>query len=100
MSQRTEMLITGRLVKAFLDAGYNLGVNDGEDTTVKDCADYKTIIGAMCTTDHDYLLVYDNGKKIGWVMLVWGNDTDVISDLTVNLTHIVDPVSDWVESRF
>lgn len=70
--------IVERLVKRLLDAGHELGVNDGEETTVKRSHDPQVIINALATTDYDRLIVYDFGS----ILLVWGNEEDLISDHT------------------
>ena len=93
-----EQRIVRRLIDTLFEAGYTLGVNDGEDTTVKNSSSKKEIVQAMATTDHDYLLVYKDGRSIGWVMLVWGNDEDVISDHSAHLTEVIEPVMQWIEN--
>lgn len=89
-----EAQIAGRVVDGLLAAGYTVGVNDGEDTTVSRSTDRAEILGALETTGEDYILAYDaeSGRRIGWVWLVWGNEEDLITDHTVNLTPIIDPI--------
>lgn len=79
---KTAARIARKLVAALLAAGYALSVDDGEEITVRKSTDAREIIDALATTDHDYLRAYYNGETIraGWVMLIWGNDEDVISD--------------------
>jgi len=90
MRQKVEREIITRLVGDALKAGYTLGVNDGEETTLRQCSDAAVVLNAMFTTDEDLLLVYLNGEQFGWVKLVYGNDGwDVISDYTINLEHIM-----------
>jgi hypothetical protein len=91
MRQMVEREIITRLVADALAAGYTLGVNDGEETTLQRCKDAGQVLSALFTTDEDWLLVYDaTGKQIGWVRLIYGNDGwDVISDYTVNLESIM-----------
>ncbi len=80
-------------IKALLDAGYMLSVNDGEVTTVIKSVDKAAIFEAMKTTDEDYLLVHARAtgwRRIGWVRFIYGNgETDVINDYTVNLEPIM-----------
>lgn len=89
---KIEIFIAMKVAIALIDAGYKLGVNDGEETTVKNSTNLKEIQNALFTTDEDYLLVYKDGKKIGWVFLIWGNVEHVVSDYTVNLEHVLDPM--------
>ena len=100
--QAAEEKIMRRIIADALAAGYSLGVNDGEDTTLKECRDAAAVFAAMRTTDTDHLLVYENGKQIGWVFFVYGNDGyDVVNDYTTNLEHIVsgaDEISEDLES--
>lgn len=98
--QHIERKIARATIKALLNAGFTLGVNDGEETVLRRCTDPKTILAAMFSTDEDYLLVYEGaaagGKKppqIGGVRFIYGNDGwDVISDYTLNLEEALKPV--------
>lgn len=83
--QRTEETIVLAAAVALIDAGYYLGVNDGEETTIHHSRDIAAIQKALFTTDEDYLYVYKlatGGKRPdSWVRCVYGNDGyDVISD--------------------
>ena len=89
-----ERKVARRLIKAALAAGYTIGVDDGEDMTVKRASKVKTIEDALCTTGEDTLQLYaaDPSKTVGWFgagrfYLVWGNAVDgseLISDFTAN----------------
>ncbi len=86
----TERQIIVLLVEDCLAAGFKVGVNDGEETTLRDSSDEAEIFAAMSTTDEDFLLLnkYDDAGEIlckGWVRLVYGNDGYVISDYTCNV---------------
>jgi|GEM_PF-3919048 len=37
-------------------------------------------MAALQQTDEDVLKVYDDGKPVGWVPLIWGNVCDLVSD--------------------
>lgn len=91
--QHTEETIVLAVAQVLLDAGFLLGVNDGEEVTVKWSRDIKAIQKALFTTDEDYLFVYvdaDQDDPLNverderpdyWVRCVYGNDGwDVISD--------------------
>ena len=60
MRQKVEREIAVAVIKALLAAGYSLGVNDGEETTIHHSTDAKAIENAMFTTDEDWLLVFEN----------------------------------------
>ena len=94
MNSQLEMAIAGSVVDALMAAGYTIGVNDGEELTVRRSTDRAEIMGALATTEEDYVIAYDahTGKRFGWVWLIWGNGEDLITDHTVNLTPIIDPL--------
>ena len=89
---KIEMGIALKVAKALLKAGYKLGVNDGEETTIKNSDNLLKISKALFTTDQDHLLVYKSNEEIGWVFLVWGNVEDVVSDYSINLDGIISPI--------
>ena len=78
-----EARIARKIVKDALANGWTISVNDGEEWTVKNSTDSRTILEAMCSTDSDVLRLRDAaGEAIGNIWLVWGNDEDLISDHT------------------
>lgn len=85
-----EKLIVGKLVTDLLAAGHTIDVDDGDDICLKRSADTATIFDALSSTDADRLIIRRNGRRLGWVYLVWGNDTDIISDYTINLKKLID----------
>lgn len=91
-------------VRAALNAGFLVGVNDGEVTTVKHSADFDTIMDALWTTDEDYLLFYKIGSDahFGWIWLVYGNGPDeVISDYSTILGPLfMDDVNAYADKLF
>lgn len=79
-----ERKIATKLVKRFIDLGWSISVDDGEEITVRRSISPKTVLQALATTDSDTLIVTDQyGRKIGSVWLVWGNGSDLISDWTI-----------------
>jgi hypothetical protein len=91
LRQELERRIARRIVKDAIAAGYTVGVNDSEETTLERCGDVRTVMSKLCTTDEDWLLIYKDGKQIGWVRLIYGNDGwDVVNDYTVNLDPIME----------
>ena len=85
--QRVEQTIALTAAQVLLDAGFSLGVNDGEEITIHHSRNIEDIKDALFTTDEDYLYVYrakgdcKDTRPDGWVRLVYGNyGWDVISD--------------------
>jgi hypothetical protein len=96
MRQLVEREIATQIVKDLLKAGYSLGVNDGEETTIHHSKDAARIMASMFTTDEDYVLVYvkgDDKKDIRpqyWARLIYGNDGwDVLSDYSQHLEPVI-----------
>lgn len=92
--QTTEATIVNALIDAALARGLTLSVNDGEETTIHKSLDRQLILDAMCSTDADYLYLYDNGTRVGFVWLIWGNGCDVLSDWADNprINALIEPV--------
>jgi hypothetical protein len=98
---QTELRIIRRLVSSALAAGYTISVNDGEETVLVKSTSQKAIIAAMFSTDEDYLHLYrPGGTYLGWIRLIYGNGSDVISDhtYTPELTTFLEPISIYAES--
>jgi hypothetical protein len=81
-----EQRIARRIIKDALASGYRISVHDGEEYALSRSDHGPTIFAAMFSTDDDRLYFSTaEGKRIGWVWLVYGNDgTDVICDCSVN----------------
>ena len=93
-----ELEIRDRLIKAALNDGYSISVNDGEETTVVKSTDTDEIAAATRSTDEDYLIFFNShGIKAGWVWLIWGNGRDLISDASDNraTSALIDPIIEW-----
>lgn len=89
--QEMERAIIRKLVEDALYNGYTVVHNDGEENTCHVYADGSydvpllagKIMDEIQATDEEYLIFYVGESKIGWVMLVYGNDGhDVIADCT------------------
>ena len=90
LRQELERKIARQIVKDALLSGYTVGVNDGEETTLRRSVDIRAIMKALFTTDEDWLLIYKGSRQVGWVRLVYGNDGwDVVNDHTTNLDAIM-----------
>jgi hypothetical protein len=96
MRQLVEREIAHQVIVDLLKAGYRLGVNNGEETTIHHSKNVREIESELFTTDEDYILVYVKGtdpKDIRpdyWVRLIYGNDGwDVINDYSVHLEPVI-----------
>ena len=58
---------------AFSACGICRRRQDGEEATVTNSTDKTKIMDAVSQGTEDFLLAYKNGKKVGWVRLMWGN---------------------------
>lgn len=77
----TETRIAKHLVIAALARNWTVSVNDGEEIVISKSTKKAEIFEGMNSTDADILIFHDkDGKRIGWVQLIWGNDEDLISD--------------------
>lgn len=71
-----EARVARKLVKAALDAGYLISVNDGEEWTVKRSSSHPAVVDALATTGEDRLLMRlpVSGDVVGSFWLIYGND--------------------------
>lgn len=99
-----------KIVIAAINAGFSVGVNDGEETVLKYSRDVKEVMRALFSTDEDYLLFYrteiDNGvdedcDHFGWVYLVYGNGIDdLVNDYSTNLDPLfMEAVNEWADKK-
>ena len=96
-----ERVIVHKVVTKLLSAGYELQVQDYEDKpkfykTPKKILDQifdldQAVVYARCSTQ----------KSWSWVEFIRGNANgeDVIHDYTLDLSHVLDPIVDWVAGR-
>jgi hypothetical protein len=89
---KVEELLVKQVVRDLLDAGYLLGVDDGEEISIHHSRNYDAITAKLFTTDQDYIYVYvagDDRKDLRpqyWVRCTYGNDgIDVLSDYSTHL---------------
>lgn len=75
-----------RIVIEILNSAFNSGcaitVRNGCETVLKQCSDAIKVFEEMYmySTGVDALTFYRSGKPFGWVVLIYGNGLDVISD--------------------
>lgn len=86
-NQEVERKIVEAIVRALLDAGLGISIDNGGETfELTNSKNALEIRRHLFLADEDYIHAVKNGQHIGWVYLVYGNDGwDVISDYTVNL---------------
>jgi hypothetical protein len=95
MRQLVEREIANAIVDSLLESGFLISVdngdNNGNEFEIAKSRDRRAIKAALMQTDEEHLHVYlADGKKFGWVYLVYGNDGwDVMSDYTTNLEQFV-----------
>lgn len=76
-----ERRVARKLVRAILERGGVISVNDGEEWTVKQSGHEPTILAALCTTGQDTLRWREHrpdGKHlpVAAFLLIWGNAED------------------------
>lgn len=90
-----EQRIVGKLINDLLDGGHALSIwNGGDEAELAHSTDAGAIYKALAASDEDEISVYVRSKpgewrRRGWIQLVWGNDTAVISDYSVNIEDLV-----------
>jgi hypothetical protein len=92
--------IAREVIRCLVDAGYTVSVFDGEDYPVRKSTSKRAIFDALAQTDNDKLVARDkDGKKVGWVWLVYGNEPcELIADYTLNLEEVIQPAIDKAEA--
>lgn len=90
-----EKQIVNLILDRVLAEGGAIDVHDGEETPLKNSRDKTAIFAAMFSTDEDYLYIRQSPgqKPMGWVRLIYGNGIDLISDYTVNLETLLEPIN-------
>ncbi len=93
-----EKTIVGRLIRAAHKQGWTISVHDGEEWALKRSRDLAAVRAALASTDSDNVVFRDvNGEPMGSVLLIWGNDEDVISDMSAPNSAALDDFSAWVD---
>ena len=76
----SDIIATGAGIRVY-DGAYN----GGDFVTHDPVTNAEAVLALLASTDGDTLHVHGaDGGHIGWTVLVWGNDTAVISDYTDN----------------
>jgi len=95
-----EQEIVTKVVDAMLQAGYPLQTDIQNDPRpAVPTSDRAEILAEMMAVDDEFLGVYQEGDRIGWVRFVYGNDGwDVVSDYSTNLESILRPINEYADS--
>jgi hypothetical protein len=79
-----ERFVVKQIVGRALDKGYLLTAYDGEEYPIKNSDDLEAVMAGLGHCDDEWLIVSNaDGKRIGAIYLVYGNDADeVVADCT------------------
>ena len=89
-TRRIERTIIRRIVLDAVKAGYTVGVHNGEELVLKGATTVTAVLDKLFSVDEEYLFVYKEGKRIGWVLFVYGNGGwDVVTDYSPRLAEIM-----------
>ena len=79
-----ERFVVKQIVGRALDKGYLLTVFDGEEAPVLHSDDIEEVMAGLGHCDEEWLYVANaDGKRIGAIYFVYGNDADeVVADCT------------------
>jgi hypothetical protein len=92
-----ELTICHRLISDLKNAGYDVAVDDGEDTTR---GSEQELITAIFAVDEVRLYTKKKGERNSCIYLVLGNDGhDVISDYGISLEPILGPINAWIDEK-
>ena len=81
-----EQKIVGKLLDDILAGGFAISVYDGEEYQVMRSRNLDEIKPEIGATDLTYVYVSDqSGRRLGGIMLINGNDHDIISDYSDNV---------------
>ncbi|MDR3351747.1 MAG: hypothetical protein LBO00_01760 [Zoogloeaceae bacterium] len=104
MTTEIERRIVTALVNALIGAGYRLCVSDLEEeerNLIPILSDAKAVLNGMFDRDEECLILFREGSDpVAGIRLVYGNGSDVVSDLTdmPEIVAIVDQVMEDLEA--
>lgn len=85
-----EKRIVKKVVEDALAAGYDVSVHNGGDDYEYTGTDKKRILEELFACDEEWLCLHKNGKYVGQVYFIYGNDGyDVICDYSVSLNDVL-----------
>lgn len=95
---KVEREILERLTNDLFAAGYTLKVYNGVYNSPL-CENTDLLLEYCNSTGVDQLIAFRDGKRAGWVEVVFGNGRDIISDWSESITVPVEKVVDWVNGH-
>lgn len=86
-----ERQLAEAVVDALLAAGFELAINNGGDEDeVERTRDREKLMGGLLLADDDHIFPYRDGRRFGFVHLVYGNSGwDTLADNTTNLEEFI-----------
>jgi hypothetical protein len=102
---KQEKRMASGLVRACLDRGFRITIDNGEDRPVVLSRSYMAVMAELWQTDEEHVLIYDDaGKRQGCFFLVYGNSgPELIADYTDNAVcngiwnEVLVPLADRLE---
>jgi hypothetical protein len=94
-----ERKICRRTIRDLISAGFALRVHSGEEWETPKAATETQLMRALFNLDDAWLVVFEAGKRVGWVRFVFGNcGWDVMSDYTTNLAPALKDVEAYADA--
>lgn len=96
-----ERAVIRHAAQALIAAGCALSVDYGEDDgfEVDKSTDLNEVMKAIGACDEEWLRVYKDGKNLGSIFFVYGNDGwDVISDYHTSLESLLESTNAFAET--
>jgi hypothetical protein len=103
--------IVRRIILDLIEAGYAIGVNDGEATVLRHSTDIDEItgvmwVGANAVQPQTTLIAYETRhqgsglsyRQIGWVTLTHGHGLDMLNSWSSGIDAQIEPVLSWLTS--
>lgn len=90
-----EQEVTQKLLASiFSKVGRSAKTNDGADGWSALLFSPAEVFPLLASTGQDWIAIFEGGKRIGSVLLIWGNDEDLISDWSDNeaTNAIIEPL--------
>jgi len=94
-----ETRIARAFIKAAINHGYDVTINDGEEDVLLNSTMCEEIIRQMFFYDDVFLMLKKPGK-LGWARFIFGNGWDVINDYSMNIEHDVMPLPQKISDRY
>lgn len=99
--RQTERRIVRKVIRAALDAGYRLNLSNGGDSYVfpEPTDSFTAVVSETMAVDSEHLYLYKDGKRVGWVFFVYGNEGwSVVSDYTMTLQEFMEPINAYCDN--